>query len=105
MPPALQFLVLTFAGWVNRHQDDLIAYLREEHRGLLAWRLGRARGVLVFGRVGPPRCHVCHDRGPARTLGLDATCGAQTGGVRPPPPGSRAYGVPLRGGASHEAKG
>ena len=34
MPPALQFLVLTFAGWVNRHQDDLIAYLREEHRVL-----------------------------------------------------------------------
>ena len=30
MPPALQFLVLTFAGWVNRHQDDLIDYLREE---------------------------------------------------------------------------
>ena len=55
-----------------------------EHRGLLAWRLGRARRVSVFGRVGPPRCHVCHDRWPARTLGLDATCGAQTGGVRPP---------------------
>ena len=34
MPPALQFLVLTFAGWVNRHQDDLIAYLREETRVL-----------------------------------------------------------------------
>ena len=34
MPPALQFLVLTFAGWVNRHQDDLIAYLREENRVL-----------------------------------------------------------------------
>ena len=31
MPPALQFLVLTFAGWVNRHQDDLIDYLREEN--------------------------------------------------------------------------
>ena len=31
MPPALQFLVLTFAGWVNRHQDDLIEYLREEN--------------------------------------------------------------------------
>ena len=44
--------------------------------GLLAWRLGRARRVSVFGRVGPPRCHVCHDRWPARTLGLDATCGA-----------------------------
>ena len=34
MPPARQFLVLTFAGWVNRHQDDLIAYLREENRVL-----------------------------------------------------------------------
>ena len=34
MPPALQFLVLTFAGWVNRHQDDLIDYLREENRVL-----------------------------------------------------------------------
>ena len=34
MPPALQFLVLTFAGWVTRHQDDLIAYLREENRVL-----------------------------------------------------------------------
>ena len=34
MPPALPFLVLTFAGWVNRHQDDLIDYLREENRVL-----------------------------------------------------------------------
>ena len=34
MLPALQVLVLTFAGWVNRHQDDLIAYLREENRVL-----------------------------------------------------------------------
>ena len=34
MPPALQFFVLTFAGWVNRHQDDRIEYLREENRVL-----------------------------------------------------------------------
>ena len=34
MPPALQFLVLTFAGWVNRHQDNLIDYLREENQVL-----------------------------------------------------------------------
>ena len=34
MPPALQFLVLTFAGWMNRHQADLIEYLREENRVL-----------------------------------------------------------------------
>ena len=37
--------------------------------GLLAWRLGRARRVPVFGRVGPPRRHVCHDRWPARHYG------------------------------------
>ena len=34
MPDALQFLVLAFAGWVNRHQEDLIDYLREENRVL-----------------------------------------------------------------------
>ena len=34
MPDALQFLVLTIAGWVNRHQEDLIEYLREENRVL-----------------------------------------------------------------------
>ena len=34
MSPALQVLVLPFAGWVTRHQDDLIAYLREENRVL-----------------------------------------------------------------------
>ncbi len=40
MPPALQFLVLTFAGWVNGHQEDLIDYLREENR-VLREQLGR----------------------------------------------------------------
>ena len=39
MPHALQFLVLTVAGWVNRHQDDLIDYLREENR-ILREQLG-----------------------------------------------------------------
>jgi len=29
---ALQFLLLTFAGWVNRRQQDVIAYLQEENR-------------------------------------------------------------------------
>ena len=32
MPDALQFLILTVAGWVNRHQEELIDYLREENR-------------------------------------------------------------------------
>ena len=40
------------------------------------------RRVPVFGRVGPPHRHVCHDRGPGRTL--CASRGAQAGGVRPP---------------------
>jgi len=34
MPQALHFLVLIAAGWVNRHQDDVIDYLREENRVL-----------------------------------------------------------------------
>ena len=34
MPPARQFLVLPFAAWVTRHQDNLIASLREENRVL-----------------------------------------------------------------------
>ena len=34
MPGALRFLILTAAGWVNRHQEDVIDYLREENRVL-----------------------------------------------------------------------
>ncbi len=30
----LQFLMLIFAGWVNRHQQDVIEYLQEENRVL-----------------------------------------------------------------------
>ena len=40
MPHALQLVVLTLAGWVNRHQEDLIDYLWEENR-ILRERLGR----------------------------------------------------------------
>ncbi len=40
LPDAPQFLVLTVAGWVNRHQEDLIDYLREENR-VLREHLGR----------------------------------------------------------------
>ncbi len=39
MPHALQFLVFTFAGWLNRRQEDLIDYLREENR-ILREQLG-----------------------------------------------------------------
>ena len=47
----------------------------------------------VVDRVGPPRRRVCHDRGLVRTRGLDATCGAPPGGVRPL---SRPYAVVRR---------
>jgi len=39
---ALQFLLLTFAGWVSRQQQDVIAYLQEENR-ILREQLGGRR--------------------------------------------------------------
>jgi hypothetical protein len=30
----LQFLMMIFAGWVNRHQQEVIGYLQEENRAL-----------------------------------------------------------------------
>jgi len=30
----LQFLMMLFAGWVKRHQQDVIEYLQEENRAL-----------------------------------------------------------------------
>jgi transposase InsO family protein len=38
----LQFLLLVFAGWVNRHQCDIVAYLQEENR-VLREQLGDRR--------------------------------------------------------------
>jgi len=41
MPPTLQFLLLTFAGWVNRRQQKVIDYLLEENRVLREQLRGR----------------------------------------------------------------
>jgi hypothetical protein len=38
----VQVLLLMFAGWVNRHQLDVIEYLQEENR-VLKGRLGGLR--------------------------------------------------------------
>jgi hypothetical protein len=38
----LKFLVLMFAGWISRHQLDVIEYLQEENR-VLKERLGARR--------------------------------------------------------------
>ena len=42
MPHALHVLVVTVAGWLNRHQEDLIDDLREENRVLREQMGGRA---------------------------------------------------------------
>ena len=70
MPPALQFLVLTFAGWVNRHQDDLIAYLREENRvlrGCFRHQLLLPRPYLVLTK--PLRLDIQCQRGASVKIG------------------------------------
>jgi hypothetical protein len=36
LPPQLAFLVLLFSGWINRQQQAVIDYLREENRILRA---------------------------------------------------------------------
>jgi hypothetical protein len=38
----LQFLLLVFAGWVNRRQVEILEYLREENR-ILREQLGSRR--------------------------------------------------------------
>jgi hypothetical protein len=38
----LRLLLMMFAGWVNRHQFDVIEYLQEENR-VLKERLGARR--------------------------------------------------------------
>jgi hypothetical protein len=46
MPPLLlpfQLVLLMFAGWVNRHQLDVIEYLQEENRVLKERLLGGRR--------------------------------------------------------------
>ena len=53
MLDALQFLVLTVAGWVNRYQEDLIDYLREENR-VLGEQLGPRPLRLPTPSVGSP---------------------------------------------------
>jgi hypothetical protein len=43
----LKLLLLMFAGWVNRHQLDVIEYLQEGNR-VLKERLGRRRLTQYF---------------------------------------------------------
>ncbi len=44
----LQLPMQIFAGWANRHQQDVIEYLQEENQALREQRGGR---IGVLGRV------------------------------------------------------
>jgi hypothetical protein len=48
--PPLRFLMMIFAGWVNRHRQDAIEYRQEENRALCE-QLGRKRQLLVVVEV------------------------------------------------------
>jgi hypothetical protein len=59
LPPPLAFLRLLFSGWINRQQQAVIDYLREENRILRAAygsRPGNNQGLdlVVCGRADPP---------------------------------------------------
>ena len=41
----LQFLMLIFAGCVNRHQQDVLEYLQEENRALREQLGGKRRWI------------------------------------------------------------
>jgi hypothetical protein len=46
MPLPLQFLLFLFAGWVSRHQQEMIEYLQEENR-VLREQLSGKRAVAL----------------------------------------------------------
>jgi hypothetical protein len=49
----LQVLLVTLAGWVNRHQQHVIEYLIEENSVLKAQLTGRLSGQEVHPLVPP----------------------------------------------------
>ena len=67
----LQLLLATFAGWVNRHQAQVMHYLVEENR-VLKEQLGKRRLRLKrwlidmakcypYSRLHEAYCHICVD--------------------------------------------
>jgi hypothetical protein len=66
----LQLLLLMFAGWINRHQLDVIEYLQEENR-VLKERLGGRR--LRFTDAERRAC--CHGRVASVSLRVDELIG------------------------------
>ena len=77
MPHALHFLVLALAGWVTRHQEDRIDYLREENR-VLREHLGPRPLRLTDAQR--RRLALLHESSLARTMPTDRilTCRCDT---------------------------
>ena len=50
----VQFLLPVLTGWVNRQQQDVIDYLREENRVLRAGLQGKRPGSLTTTGAGSP---------------------------------------------------
>jgi len=53
-PQPMGMLLMMLAGWLNRHQQDVIEYLKEENK-ILREKLGTKR-ILTPGQEGPGRC-------------------------------------------------
>src|SRR5262245_8206950 len=73
LPPPITFLVLVFAGWVNRQQQAVIDYLLEENRVLRAAH-------------GPRRLHLTDESATAPR--------GERQGARPTPCGHRRHRAP-----------
>ena len=59
----LQFLMGIFAGWVNRHQQDVIDYLQEENRALREQLGGKRLRFTDQSYLADMRCSSCPERG------------------------------------------
>ena len=74
----LQFLLLVFAGWVNRHQAEVVAYLQEENRVLreqlggrrLRFTNAQRRRLAWKGRLRPSRSAMARPTGPGGNGGM-----------------------------------
>ena len=51
MTTHLQFFLIAVAGWMNRHQQDVIDYLQEENRVLLEQLGGKPRRFTNAQRI------------------------------------------------------
>ena len=61
-----RLVLLVFAGWVNRHQLDVIEYLQEENRVLKERLGGRRLRLRWYRKLVTSKWNYIHRRGPGR---------------------------------------